>query len=199
MPSGDLTDLTRVKEQIGWDASFSGAEDTVLENMIDAASEAIEQYCRRGFHDTTYTEYHRGRETRNLILRQYPIISVTSVKSGEDQETTLTAGTDYKITECAALGMIRHASETGWALDTLYQVVYVAGYETIPEDIAQACALWVAAWYAARSREHQSQASATATGAADGSYSTSSKAWFPQLPMPHEVRQLLEPWRKHTR
>src|SRR5205823_1357026 len=45
-----------------------------------AVSDAIEKYCRRRFVSHAYDELYDGTGDRRLLLRQYPIQSVQSVR-----------------------------------------------------------------------------------------------------------------------
>src|SRR6202011_3516129 len=44
------------------------------------ASSLIQKFCRRNFVQTTYDELYNGTGDRRLILRQYPLLSVQSVR-----------------------------------------------------------------------------------------------------------------------
>ena len=55
-------------------------QDALLAVLITAASDAIQKYCRRDFVSTSYDELYSGQGDRRLMLRQYPIISVESVR-----------------------------------------------------------------------------------------------------------------------
>src|SRR5271170_6588898 len=73
----DLITLSRATTNIP--AYTSGASATVS-GLITAASRAIERYCRRDFASHTYDELYNGDADRRMILRQYPLISVQSVR-----------------------------------------------------------------------------------------------------------------------
>lgn len=75
----DLITLTRAKINIP-DASSAGADDNKISLLINAVSRAIQRYCRRDFVQTAYDELVNGSGGRRLILNQYPIISVQSVR-----------------------------------------------------------------------------------------------------------------------
>jgi hypothetical protein len=55
-------------------------QDALLAVLITAASDAIQKYCRRDFVSTSYDELYSGQGDRRLMLRQYPLISVESVR-----------------------------------------------------------------------------------------------------------------------
>jgi len=115
-----------------------------IESVINRASEFIENYCHRVFTSTfatfTETEYYDGTGSQFLLLRAFPVTSVTSVKEWETSTnaatTTYTEHTDYTV--FLDEGIIYRSS--GWARRRKgWQVVYVAGYATIPEDLKGAC------------------------------------------------------------
>jgi hypothetical protein len=52
----------------------------VLQVLITAYSDEVEKYCRRRFLSVAYDELYNGDGDRRLLLRQYPIQSVQSVR-----------------------------------------------------------------------------------------------------------------------
>jgi hypothetical protein len=54
--------------------------DTLIQTLVTAYSEAIEKYCRRYFVSRAFDELYSGDGDRRLMLRQYPIQSVLSVR-----------------------------------------------------------------------------------------------------------------------
>jgi hypothetical protein len=58
----------------------AASDDTTIDVLISAASRAIEKYCQRDFVSTTYDELYNGNGDRRLVLRQYPLLSVQSVR-----------------------------------------------------------------------------------------------------------------------
>jgi hypothetical protein len=56
------------------------SSDTIVAALLTAASDAIQKYCRRDFISTSYDELYSGNGQRNLLLREYPIVSVQSVR-----------------------------------------------------------------------------------------------------------------------
>lgn len=159
-----MTTVTTVKSFTGIPAADL-SKDSLLEFLINAASERIEKYCSRHFEKATYTEYHRGHERQRLLLNQYPIVSVTSV----ELNGSVLASTEYE-TEDADAGILYR--ETGWPWRGYsiglvgepgisvrnIKVVYVAGYvlpkdateqnpRTLPYELEQACISFVAHLY----------------------------------------------------
>jgi hypothetical protein len=54
--------------------------DNLIQTLVTAASDAIRKYCRRDFLVTSYDELYDGNGGCTLMLRQYPIQSVKSVR-----------------------------------------------------------------------------------------------------------------------
>ena len=85
MATKDLISLTRARNSLGGplggnNLTLSTDETTTLTNLITSVSEAIEKYCRRRFVSTAFDELYNGNGQRHLLLRQYPIQSVQSVR-----------------------------------------------------------------------------------------------------------------------
>jgi hypothetical protein len=76
MAAKDLITLARAYQGLQGVAGI----DPLLQTLIAAASDAIEKWCRRDFLSTAYDELYRGNGDRKLMLRQYPLVSVQSVR-----------------------------------------------------------------------------------------------------------------------
>jgi hypothetical protein len=76
MAAKDLITLSRAYQNLQGVTN----QDALLGVLISAASDAIEKYCCRDFVSTAYDELYSGNGQRRLLLRQYPIISVQSVR-----------------------------------------------------------------------------------------------------------------------
>jgi hypothetical protein len=61
-------------------ATIGSADDLAINALITACSKQIETYCRRTFASTSYDELYSGTGNRMLILRNFPIVSVQSVR-----------------------------------------------------------------------------------------------------------------------
>src|SRR5438309_9707461 len=75
----DLITLARAKVNT-ITASGTGADDSTVAQLISSASKAVQRYCRRDFVQTAYDELYNGNGNRRLHLRQYPLVSVQSVR-----------------------------------------------------------------------------------------------------------------------
>jgi hypothetical protein len=78
MAAKDLITLARAYQAT--QGYLSSGQDSLLSTLITAASEGIEKYCRRRFVSTAYDELYNGTGDRRLLLRQYPIQQVSSVR-----------------------------------------------------------------------------------------------------------------------
>jgi len=127
--------------------------DTLLGNLITQKEKQIKVFCGRDFEQTTYNSndensLYDGDGTDTLLLRQFPIVSVTSLFDDPDRSygaSSQISSSDYMI----------YANEGKIVLDGLtftrgrqnIKVVYSAGYSTIPEDLKSACEMLVFADY----------------------------------------------------
>lgn len=123
-----------------WDYS----KDKLLERNINSVSEMVSKYCNRNFIADTYSEFYKGSGRQKLILNQYPINTITSVKV---DSASLTAGTDYVTSDQTYLDQGIIFKNAGWTwygyltglvgeltapVDNI-EVVYSAGYTLEPE------------------------------------------------------------------
>lgn len=124
------------------------SQDTNLTVLQSAVEKRIKNFLNRDLESATYTdEYYTGKGTNKMVLRQYPITSVTTIKrydgiSGSSEVwTTLVALTDYDRlvldTEACYINLDNGQFESG--VDNNYKITYVAGYSSIPDDIQMAC------------------------------------------------------------
>lgn len=73
----DLIDLDRARQNL---PSATNADEPTISTLISAVSRAVIRYCRRDFAPTDYDELYDGSGDRRLILRQYPLLKVGSVR-----------------------------------------------------------------------------------------------------------------------
>ena len=103
--------------------------------LIDAISDEIEKYCNRRFNEAAYTEYQSGEGTRYLLLDQYPILSLTSATITYPTTTNETDVDTDNIVIDRDRGQLYYLY--GWEKGfNNVKVIYSAGYETIPDDLA---------------------------------------------------------------
>ena len=105
-------------------------KDTLLEFCVNGASGHIRRYCKHSLRRKTFTEDYDGVEGQTeLVLRQFPVVSVTSLYDDTDRaytSDTLIDPEDYGINYDA--GMIVLDGETFCTGVRNSRAVYVAGY-----------------------------------------------------------------------
>ncbi len=138
-----LVDISIVKEELG---IVGTTEDVKIQRYIDTISAKIEKITGK-LEETEYTEKYAGTDTTKLLLKNKPIISITSL-SVDDVE--LVEDDDFEILEKESAVLHK---KTKW-LKSSYEnpinntpkassnqallnidIEYLAGYETIPLDI----------------------------------------------------------------
>lgn len=68
-----LTTRQRVKDFLGLSGS---SNDSVIDRLINFATEFVENFCDRRFKQTAYTnEVYDGNGSDSLLLRNYPVVS----------------------------------------------------------------------------------------------------------------------------
>jgi hypothetical protein len=244
---GDLITSARAKYNLN-NMTTTAAEDTTIAALVTACSKAIKKFCGREFDSQQFDELYPGNGYTRLLLRQFPVISVSRVAyapttvlrirntSASNQRATVavtssglsltrvasgTSTTDTSVTwagnaTLSAVATAVNALGNGWtatvadasynnrasadhrailgAFDAMnvdadltihlreltsfdvdtdrgililggalvalcdvlplwsggrnaWRVVYTAGYATVPEDVQEACAQWVAALF----------------------------------------------------
>lgn len=132
MAQGDLTTLADVKAWMGITVTD---QDAVLTRLISAASNYIQSWLNRDLLAADYTERFNGTGTASLMLPNYPVLSVTSVKING---LTIPAGSDSAdgyFFDSDGLYLRGYRFERGVS-NVL--VSYRGGFETIPAELAQA-------------------------------------------------------------
>lgn len=98
-----------------------------LSLAVDAARTAIDEYCHRQFDLQTRTETYDGTGGFSMALRQYPIVSVTSVSVDGSPLSASSLSFDGRFLYCSTS---RFTRGNGNVL-----VTYQAGYASVPKDI----------------------------------------------------------------
>jgi hypothetical protein len=137
-------------------ATFSGldATDTNIQNSlvmyINGVSNQMQKLIGRNIFASDYVEKYKGTDTTDLILKNYPINSVSSVKyivqGGDFRDVD---DSEYDIDEESGI----LSKETGWLLSGFssymsdridfprnnIEVSYNAGYTDVPTDLKMVC------------------------------------------------------------
>lgn len=171
------------------DAAPSGY-DTLIELLIDAATERIENYLggRRIFNDGNFkTELYDGTNRndtkKTLWLKSFPVAEIQSISYSLDDDLSnptyeeFSAATDYSVN--AATGEVCFLSVLPRNIQNI-KVVYKAGYTDIPSDLKLACLQIVAQVFDKRKSQ----------GIVNEDISQNSIEW--EQAMSFDVRQILD-------
>lgn len=147
-----LTTLANVRQALGLGASDT-TDDAFLTNLIARVSEFIKRATRRALTQTTLTEYHNGRGLETLLLRDWPVISMTSIHESVDlprvyDSTTLVSSSGYVVD--SELGIIQRPFNPWYRAFQSIKAIYVAGYASVPLDLEQLAIDLVVAKYRKR-------------------------------------------------
>ena len=139
-----LTDVASVKESLGI-ASGDTSKDNLITRKINQATLIIEGFCglANGYHfkQATYTDdLYDATDSDTIVLRMRPVTTFTSLarRNGSESNSSFdTVDTDFYFVDLAS-GVIEllFAATGRW---NTYKATYVAGYQTIPADLAEAC------------------------------------------------------------
>lgn len=152
-----LTTVATVKTALGITGSD---DDALIERLINAASNAIEQYCNRKFARSSVTEKVPGYGRTRLVVSRTPIDTGETITVSYDGDEV--DADDYEV-ENADAGFLYAPGGWLWTAPALpgavyhplpgherklYEVTYTGGYQLpkdsgsntkLPEDIQQAC------------------------------------------------------------
>ncbi len=126
----------------------SSNNPALQQQVIQSATQAIQSFCNRVFSSQTYSEYYDGPGDRSLLLRQRPIITLTSVTIlpyGDSPQVV--DGSEFIVGVNTGIISFMPSSQYGCYFfyghegESKYLINYTAGFLSIPADIQQACAL----------------------------------------------------------
>lgn len=141
-----LTTVADVKESLGI-SSGDTSKDNLIKRKINQATEMIEGYvglpADHHFKQGTYTnEPYNSLSSNQIILGMRPVSSITSFQrlDGSDSDSGYSdvESQDYFLDENAGIVNLNFTTSGRW---DSYRFTYVAGYSTIPADLAEACVI----------------------------------------------------------
>lgn len=128
---------------------------TLLGELLDAATEFIENWCHRTFASTVHAEVYDGQGDSILIADNLPITDVASVVIlwNDDTTTTIDNTGEDEFRYDPQTGIIKFSPNT--TADYAYfpkgfqniTLNYTAGFATIPESVQEACIEVALAFY----------------------------------------------------
>lgn len=117
--------------------------DSLLEMLINQATDYIERYCQRRFADTSYSaQLYDGDGSRNIFLKNFPVISLTSLEENGSYNNTSNWSTlvtdDYFVENSSGIIERVCAFRKG---NQNYRITYRAGYAAsdMPYDLKYVC------------------------------------------------------------
>jgi hypothetical protein len=140
-----LTSVSDVKETLGISASNT-AQDNLIKRKINQATDIIEGYCllpyNHHFARATYAnEVFDASQSNFLTLNMAPVTAVSSFqyRNGVDNTDSWTSfdAQDYFMDTDTGSLLLNFNAWGGWSS---YRVSYTAGFDPIPQDLAEACA-----------------------------------------------------------
>ena len=140
-----LVGLDRTKEELDIILSNSDYDDQVIQ-YINVVSDAIELDTNRIFRQQVYTHRFTGNNKHYITLKQFPATVLTSVHVdrnwGFGASSEVPSPTETDILD--EVFLIRRGTCNFWPMEpSNMQVIYTAGYATIPDGIQQAAIEWV--------------------------------------------------------
>ena len=186
MAFGDLTTLGDVKSwlQTGQSA-FPDTDDVLLQRLITAASQFIQNWLNRQILSGDWQEVRDGTGGQRLAFANFPVSAVLSLSIDgiaippAPTDGGFDAGYVFTPTELALRGYVF----TRRAQNVL--LTYTAGYATVPIDIAQAAIELVSLRYRERTR----------IGETARALSGSESVTFSQKDMSDDVKLVLSQYR----
>jgi len=128
-----LTTLPAVKAYKG----IGGSEmDATIIELIPRAEAAVLSYLQRVIEQSAVTELRDGSGGASMLLREWPVVSVSSVQV-DGQAITQAAGWGQAGWELRERMLVLNGYRFARGARNV-QIVYTAGYSATPGDIAQA-------------------------------------------------------------
>lgn len=123
-----------------------------LQDLLDAATQLIENYCDRTFASTAYTAKQDGTGAQWLYIDNPPFVSLTQVIIEDPDGTTETiAASNFRYDDAGKLWFTDDNDSSYVYFPCGFQNVqidYTGGYATIPAAVQRACLLVARALYA---------------------------------------------------
>jgi hypothetical protein len=132
MATTPLTTLAGLKTYMGL-SDTNASRDAALSALILQCSAQIENLCQRSFGLADYDEWYDGTGTNTLILRQFPVSSISSLKIGplEVDQATDSVSIGYRF---FGEEVLLNTSRFTRGRRNIH-IEYSAGYSVIPPDL----------------------------------------------------------------
>ena len=144
----DLTTLAKVKE---WLNITTSTDDALLTRLVSAASDYIQTLLNRTIAVTAYSDILDGTGSARLMVANYPVVTVSSVKvDGLPIPASTGVGVPGYVFNGTAISM-RGSYRFNEDVQNV-EVSYTAGYATVPAGLEQACIELIGLRYKERDR-----------------------------------------------
>jgi len=172
-----------------------GDED-LSHTLINMASDFIDRFCNRQILQATHTdEEHDGNNSNQIYINNYPIVSVTHIKSYDSNSAvdlhTYTVNTEYLIYKKEGYIYMRGRTSPG---HKNYRITYVGGYliADVPYDLKSACAKLAGLVYYGKGK---TGATSETIGKYSISYNKLISASIAGIPVPAEIAGIIFQYR----
>lgn len=200
--ASSLITLAKLEVYLGEEASKAITSGTALESqlegLINSVSARFDAYVGRKLAKALYTaEKYNGPKGADLLLRNYPVVSITKLEEDDDE---LTEGRDDDYLLDAEMGVVTRVSGAWLRGPQVIEVTYTAGYVVqggtvtapdiaLPADVQLACFIQVAAEW--------KKTQGSAWGVSSVSYPDGSISRF-ERGLLKEVVEMLEKYRRYS-
>jgi uncharacterized phiE125 gp8 family phage protein len=136
------TDLVTLAEYKAYAGITSDTLDAIVTAIIPKASQLVKSLCRRTFVDyinDAKIEVYSGNNESKIYLKEYPILQIYDVEQSTDYGNTYTSLVEYTNyvldQEDGSIVAVGSTDAVFPKYINGYRVTYIAGYETLPEDL----------------------------------------------------------------
>jgi len=192
-----LTTVARAKRY----PALANVNSTLLGEILDGATELIENYCKRNFESAERTELYDGQGDDIIFLRSIPITDLGDViiTDANDDTTTIDAA-NFEIDLESGFIQFAYTNDSTWCTFPIgvqnVSVTYTAGFATVPDIVQDACIKVALNMYAMASGNRNPAYKSEKIG--DYSYTKFTKSDLGGSNngvMSQEIKEMLEPYR----
>lgn len=161
-------------------AASNTADDTLISTLILACDSRVQSILDRNLESTAYSnERYDGNGTDELLLKHFPIISVSEVKVSADYSFSAVSALveDDEFTIEANTGTLFRLGGVWEVGKRNIRVSYTGGYATLPSDVVHAANMTVAEWVQRAKQLEGGQTQSPITSEDIGGERTTDYAW----------------------
>ena len=109
--------------------------DDILEDIAEASEKEVERYLKFDLESETKTEYCDGSGRNVLVLDSFPVTEITTISYWDGSDWVALTSSDYNALRIKNQSSVYADGYIFTKGIMNYKVVYIAGYDTIPQDI----------------------------------------------------------------